>query len=166
LRYDAVFLDMDGTLLWIRLEIEGYVENLSPHTTNGCLTVERATGPVGEGMRRHIKENVKHSTEDDLADFKRRDAELTARELGIVAPSEVLMEVANHRTSYVPYPESEAVLRRLREMGLKTYVVSNWDVRLVEVLEDFGWMWYFDGRRFESCRARPIKTAICRINAE
>lgn len=25
-RYDAVFLDVDGTLLWIDLDVEGYVE--------------------------------------------------------------------------------------------------------------------------------------------
>jgi putative hydrolase of the HAD superfamily len=30
-------------------------------------------------------------------------------------------------------------------MGLKPYVVSNWDVLLVEVLKDLGWMRYFDG---------------------
>jgi putative hydrolase of the HAD superfamily len=145
LHYDAVFLDVDHTLLWADLDIEGYVEDLSPYTTNGLLTVERATGPVWEGMRRHIKENIKHRTEDDLADFKRRNVERTARELGIVAPSEILIEVAERRTSLVPYPESEAVLRRLREMGLKPYVVSNWDVLLVEVLKDLGWMRYFDG---------------------
>lgn len=145
LRYNAVFLDVDGTLLWVRPDIEGYVEDLSPYATEGSLTIERATGPVWEGMRRHIKENVKHRSEYDLAVFKRRNAELTARELGIVAPSEVLMEVAERRISYVPYPESEDVLRRLREMGLKAYVVSNWDVLLVEVFKDLGWMRYFDG---------------------
>ena len=145
LRYNAVFLDVDGTLLWVRPDIEGYVEDLSPYTTNGFLTVERARGPVWEGMRQHIKENVKYCTEDDLADFKRRNVERTARELGIVAPSEVLIEVAGRRTSLVPYPESEVVLRRLREMGLKPYVVSNWDVLLVEVLKDLGWVCYFDG---------------------
>jgi putative hydrolase of the HAD superfamily len=30
-------------------------------------------------------------------------------------------------------------------MGIKPYVVSNWDVLLVEVLKDLGWMRYFDG---------------------
>ena len=145
LRYEAVFLDVDGTLLWVHPDIEGYVQDLSPYTTNGSLTVEKATGPVYENMRRHIKESSKHRTADDLADFKRRNLERTARELGIVAPSEVLMEVAKRRTSYVPYPESEDVLRRLREMGIKVYVVSNCNVLLVEVLEDLGWMGYFDG---------------------
>jgi putative hydrolase of the HAD superfamily len=27
-RYDAVFLDVDGTLLWVDLDVEGYVEDL------------------------------------------------------------------------------------------------------------------------------------------
>jgi len=145
LRYDAVFVDVDGTLLWVYFDVEGYVEDLSPYTTNGSLTVERATGPVREGLRRHIKENIKHRTEEDLAGFRRRNAELTARELGIEAPTEVLTRVAERRTSFNPYPESEAVLRRLREMGLKLYAVSNWDLQLVQVLEDLGWTRYFDG---------------------
>jgi putative hydrolase of the HAD superfamily len=145
LRYDAVFLDVDGTLLWVYLDVEGYVEDLSPYATNGSLTVERATGPVRESLRRHIKENIKHRTEEGLAGFKRRNAELTARELGIEAPAEVLTEVAERRISFNPYPESEAVLRRLKEMGPKLYIVSNWDLQLVEVLEDLDWVRYFDG---------------------
>jgi putative hydrolase of the HAD superfamily len=145
LRYDAVFLDVDGTLLWVHLDVEGYVEDLSPYVTNGHLTFDRARGPVRESMRRHIKENIKHRTEEELAGFKRRNAELTARELGIEAPTEVLTRVAERRISFNPYSDSEAVLRRLRGMGLKLYVVSNWDVQLLKVLKDLVWMRYFDG---------------------
>jgi HAD superfamily hydrolase (TIGR01509 family) len=144
-RYDAVFLDADGTLLWVYFDVEGYVDDLSPYTTNGSLSVERATGPLRESMRRHIKENIKHRTEEDLAGFRRHNAELTARELGIEAPAELLQRVGESRISFTPYPESETVLRRLREMGLKLYVVSNWDLRLVDVLEDLDWLRYFDG---------------------
>ena len=46
MRYDAVFLDVDGTLLWVDVDVEGYVEDLASYTTNGPLTVERANGPV------------------------------------------------------------------------------------------------------------------------
>ena len=46
-RYDAVFLDVDGTLLWVHLDVEGYVKDLAPYATNGSLTVERAKGPGG-----------------------------------------------------------------------------------------------------------------------
>jgi len=144
-RYDTVFIDVDGTLLWVDLDVEGYVEDLSSYAANGPLTVEKARGPVWEGLRRHIKENIKHRTERDLAGFKRRNAEMTARQLGIQAPVEVLTRVADRRISFNPYPESEAVLRRLRGMGVGLYVVSNWDLQLVGVLEELGWMRYFDG---------------------
>src|SRR5215208_7789154 len=96
-----------------------------------------------EGLRRHIKENVKHRTVRDLAGYKRRNAEMTARQLGIQAPSEVLTGVADRRISFNPYPESEAVLRRLRETGVGMYVVSNWDLGLFAVLQDLDWIRYF-----------------------
>jgi len=144
-RYDAVFLDVDGTLLWVDLDVEGYVVDLAPYAANGSLTVERAKGPVWEGLRRHIEENIEHRTEEDLADFKRRNAEITASELSIRAPTDLLAEVAERRISFNPYPESEAVLRRLRETGVGMYVISNWDLGLFEVLEDLDWMRYFDG---------------------
>lgn len=145
MRYDAVFLDVDGTLLWVHLDVEGYVNDLAPYAANGSLTVERARGPVREGLRRHIKENIEHRTEEDLVEFKRRNAEITARELGIRAPADLLAAVADRRISYNPYPESEAVLRQLNEMGVGMYVVSNWDLGLAGVLEDLDWTRYFNG---------------------
>jgi len=145
MRYEAVFLDIDGTLLWVDLDIEGYVEDLASYTGNGGLTTEKAAGPVWDSLRRHIEGNIEHRTKEDLAGFKRRNAEMTAAELGIEAPAEVLTEVAGRRISFNPYPESEAVLRRLREMGTKVFAVSNWDIELVRVLDDLGWTGYFDG---------------------
>jgi putative hydrolase of the HAD superfamily len=145
MRYDAVFLDVDGTLLWVDLDVEGYVEDLAPYATNGSLSVERAARPVWEGLRRHIRENIEHRTREGLALFKRRNAEITAAQLGIRAPAELLAEVAERRISFNPYPESEAVLRRLGEAGVGMYVVLNGDLGLVEVLEDLAWMRYFDG---------------------
>jgi putative hydrolase of the HAD superfamily len=144
-RYDAVFIDVDGTLLWVGLDVEGYVEDLASYSRNGWLTVEKAKGPMWESLRRHIKENIEYRTHEGLADFKRRNAAQTAGELGIEAPAEVLTEVADRRISFNPYPESVAVLRRLKVLGLTLYVVSNWDILLAEVLEALGWMQYFDG---------------------
>ena len=144
-RYDAVFLDIDGTLLWVDLDVEGYIEDLSPYSGNGDLTTESVTGPVWGSLRRHITENIGYRTEEDLEGFKRRNARMTATEIGIEAPIEVLAEVARRRISFNPYPESEAVLRRLQEMGMRIYAVSNWDIELVKVLEDLGWSGYFDG---------------------
>jgi putative hydrolase of the HAD superfamily len=144
-RYDTVFLDVDGTLLWVDLDVEGYVRDLAPYSSNGGLTVEKATGPLRESVRRHIKENIKHRTEESLAGFKRRNAEVTAGDLGIAAPAEVLTEVAERRISFNPYPEAEGLLAELKNLGLGLYVVSNWDVLLESVLSDLGWTGYFDG---------------------
>ncbi len=145
MRYDAIFLDIDGTLLWVDLDVEGYVEDLAPYSNNGELSAERVSGPVWESLRRHIRENIQHRTEKDLAGFKRRNAEITAAELGIEVPLEILTEVAERRISFNPYPESEDVMQELRAMGLPLYAVSNWDIQLAMVLDDLGWTNFFDG---------------------
>ena len=85
MRYDAVFLDIDGTLLWVDLDIEGYIEDLAPYSGNGDLTTEKVAGPAWRSLRRHIEQNIEHRTED-LAVFRRRNARMTAEELGIEAP--------------------------------------------------------------------------------
>lgn len=145
MRYDAVFLDIDGTLLWVDLDVEGYVEDLAPYSDNGRLTTDKVAGPVWSSLRRHIAGNLEHRTEEGLNGFKRRNARITADEIGVDAPIEVLAEVARRRISFVPYPETEAVLQRLRETGVKVFAVSNWDIELTKVIEDLGWSGYFDG---------------------
>ena len=141
--YDTVFLDVDGTLLWVDLDVEGYVRDLKPYSRNG-LTVEKAARPVWESLRRHIRQNIEHRTEEELTDFKRRNAEITAEALDVEAPREVLTEVADRRISFNPYPESVRVLEELRDIGLRLYVVSNWDLFLEDVLSELGWMRYFE----------------------
>ena len=143
--YDAVFLDVDGTLLWVDMDVEGYVEDLAPYSGNGGLSAENVAGPVWGSLRRHIEGNIGYRTEEDLEGFKRSNAQRTAAEIGVDAPTEVLAEVAQRRISFNPYPESEAVLRRLKELGTKIYAVSNWDIELVKVLDELGWSGYFDG---------------------
>jgi len=145
LRYDAVFLDVDGTLLWVDLDIEGYVEDLRPYATNGSLTVEQAEGPVRESLRTHINENINYPTEEKLAGFRRENARSVADSLGLDAPAEVLDEVMERRILYNPYPESEVVMEELIGIGLPLYVVSNWDVALETVLDELGWTRYMSG---------------------
>ncbi len=144
-RYDAVFLDVDGTLLWVDLDIEGYVRDLKPYATNGSLTVEQAEGPIWESLRRHINENINYPTEEELAAFRRENAREVADSLGLDAPAEVLDEVMNRHILYNPYPEAEAVMEELKEIGIPLYVVSNWDVALTTVLDDLGWTRYMSG---------------------
>lgn len=144
-RYDAVFMDVDGTLLWVDLDVEGYVEDLAGYAGEESLTVEGARGPLWKGMKQHIRENINYPSEEELAKFRRKNARRTADSLGISAPTELLVEVAERRIAFNPYPESEAVLEELRGMGLPLYVVSNWDVALPEVLGSLGWLDHFDG---------------------
>jgi putative hydrolase of the HAD superfamily len=144
-RYDAVFLDVDGTLLWVDLDIEGYVEDLASYTENGSLTVEQARKPLRESLQEHINENINYPTEEELAEFQRENASKTACALGLDAPTEVLIEVLEKRVLFNPYPEAEEVMQELVEMNLPLYVVSNWDVALGSVLDDLGWTHYFSG---------------------
>lgn len=145
MRYDAVFLDVDGTLLYVDVDVGGYVEDLAPYSANGSLSVEAARGPVWEGFHEHVRENIKYPSVEELAWFRRENARRTARTLGLDAPDEVLVEVARERISFNPYPESEEVLEELTRMGVPLYAVSNWDVELEEVLEGLGWRRFFDG---------------------
>jgi HAD superfamily hydrolase (TIGR01509 family) len=144
-RYDAVFLDVDGTLLWVDLDIEGYVEDLAPYATNGPLSVEEARGPLQQSFRAHISEHMDYPTKEKLAEFRRENARKTADALGLDAPTEVLTEVLKKRTHFNPYPESEDVMEELTYMGLQLYALSNWDVALESVLDNLGWAHYFSG---------------------
>jgi putative hydrolase of the HAD superfamily len=144
-RYDAVFLDVDKTLLWVDVDVEGYVSDLAPYSVNGSLTVEEACGPLQESLQTHISQNINYPTEEELAKFRRENARRTAETLGVDAPTDVLTEVLEERLVFKPYPESEEVMEKLVEMGLPLYVVSNWDVALEGVLDDLGWTRYFDG---------------------
>ena len=145
MRYDAVFLDVDGTLLWVDLDVEGYVEDLAPYATNGSLTVEKAREPLREYLREHINEHMNYPTEEKLAEFRRKNARKTADALRLDAPVEVLAEVLEKRLHFNPYPESEEVMEKLTRMGLPLYVLSNWDVELEGVLDNLGWARYFSG---------------------
>lgn len=142
--YDTVFLDVDGTILWVDLDVEGYVGDLAPYSRGGELTVERARSPVWKSVRRHIDENINYRTRDELARFKRENATQVARELEVEAPNEVLGEIADRRISFTPFPEAEPVLAGLKERGKKIYAVSNWDLTLSETLSRLGWERYFD----------------------
>lgn len=144
MRYDAVFPDVDKTLLYVDLDVGGYVEDLAPYATNGPFNVKSARGPVWEGFHEHIRENIKYPSAEELARFRRENARRTARALGLDAPDDVLVEVSRRRISFNPYPESKEVLEELVRMGVPLYAVSNWDVELEAVLDDLGWRHFFD----------------------
>lgn len=142
--YDAVFLDVDGTLLWVDLDVEGYARDLSDYSARE-LTADRARGPVWRSVRTHISENINYRTADELRRFKRENATRTADALGVEAPAHLLAEISDRRLLFTPYEESQDVLEELKDAGVPLYIVSNWDVLLEEVLKERGWLGYFEG---------------------
>ncbi len=143
--YDTVFLDVDRTLLWIDVDLAGYVEGVSPYSANGPLTVEQAAGPAGKAIRTHVQHNINYRTHEELEGFMYESQLSIARTVGVDAPPGVLTTVSKTRVRFNPYPETARALEELRELGLKLYVVSNWDILLEEVIEGLGWTRYFDG---------------------
>lgn len=142
--YESIFLDVDGTLLWLDLDLNGYVEDLAGYANDGQLTVERASGPVHEAMREYIAQHVKYRTLEALNGYKLESAAKTSRKLGLEVPPDLLLEVTERRLSFNLFPEAESVVKELKQMGLRLYVVSNWDILLQSVLEDLGLVQYFE----------------------
>lgn len=143
--YESVFFDIDGTLLWVEVDLAGYVEDVTPYAMNGPVSVERAAGPVAEAITKHIRESINYRTREALEGFMLETQFNIARQLGLDVPRELLEEMPKRRVHFRPYQESEWVLKNLRSMGLRQYAVSNWDVLLEDVLYDLSWMMYFDG---------------------
>jgi FMN phosphatase YigB (HAD superfamily) len=143
-RYDAIFLDVDGgTLPWVYPDVERHVGGLSPYADNGGLTAEWASGPAWGSLRRHIRENIEHRTEKPPARFRRRDAERTTAGLGIEVPTGGLTGVAERRIS--PHPDAGPVPEGLNGLGVPVSVVCNRDIGLAKVLDGLGWTRFFDG---------------------
>ena len=146
MRYDAVFLDVDGTLLWVDLDVEGYVQEPLRYASNGPVTVERATGPVWEGCGGTSRENIEYRTRDHLADFKRRNAAATAERAGTKGPGRGPRAGGGTQDLVQPVPRvREPYCANSARPGVGMYVVSNWDLELVDVLDGLDWTRYFDG---------------------
>ena len=119
MRYDAVFLDVDKALLYVDLDVGGYVEDLAPYATNGPLNVEAAWGPVWEGFHEHIRENIKQpSAEGDRAVMIGNDPVSDVRGAARAGIDAVFVD----RRGNTEASEAVAVLRDLR--GLPALVAG------------------------------------------
>ncbi|HTW76827.1 MAG TPA: HAD family hydrolase [Thermoplasmata archaeon] len=72
----------------------------------------------------------------------------TLEELGVADPGGAIVaalhDAATSPTERPPFPETEAVLRELRGLGLSLHVVSNSTDYLVEAIDRLGWRDRFD----------------------
>jgi putative hydrolase of the HAD superfamily len=82
-----------------------------------------------------------------LRDLRRRCAGVLRERLPQVAglPEADLVEALMASLRFAPYPDAAPALGRLRQLGIRTAVVSNWDVSLPGVLADVGLGGLVDG---------------------
>jgi putative hydrolase of the HAD superfamily len=75
-----------------------------------------------------------------LQDLRRRCAGVLRERLPQVAdlPEPELVEVLMASLRFSPYPDAAAALGRLRQLGVRSAVVSNWDVSLRSILAEVG----------------------------
>jgi putative hydrolase of the HAD superfamily len=73
-----------------------------------------------------------------LAGLRRRSAEAMRPALGLDAGGAVLTEALLSALRFSAYPDAAPALRRLRALGLRIVVVSNWDCSLHERLQETG----------------------------
>jgi putative hydrolase of the HAD superfamily len=73
-----------------------------------------------------------------LARLRRRSAEAMRPALGLDAGGAVLTEALLAALRFSAYPDAAPALRRLRALGLRIVVVSNWDASLHERLRETG----------------------------
>ena len=61
-------------------------------------------------MHEHIRENIKHPSAEQLAQFRRAFSRRWGHALGLDAPDDMLVEALRGRICFNPCPESEEVL--------------------------------------------------------
>lgn len=79
--------------------------------------------------------------EESLAELRRRCADIISTELGRDVPVETMMGAIRFRA----YDDAAPALQAVREAGVRTVCVSNWDISLPEVLARVGLAELLDG---------------------
>jgi putative hydrolase of the HAD superfamily len=143
----AVLLDAMGTLLsfeppapLLRAELERRVgADVGADAAAAAIRAEIAY------YRAHLHEGVDAAA---VADLRRRCAEAMRPALPAPArdaPGEVLTAALLGALRFVAYTDAAPALRRLRAMGARLIVVSNWDASLHERLAETGLAALVDG---------------------
>ena len=133
----AVLLDSLGTLV----ELEPPVPKLRAALARLGLEVdeERAGRAFAAEIAYYVEHHVEARDQSTLAELRNRCAavlldELAIPELPLVDAREALLGSIGFR----PFEDAAPALAELRERGVRTAVVSNWDCSLREVLDGAG----------------------------
>jgi putative hydrolase of the HAD superfamily len=125
----AVFLDALGTLVdleppWIGLR----------RALGGAIPEDRLITAVRTEMSYYRDHSIEGHDAASLADLRRRCAAVLSEGLGVEVSAATLVSAIH----FSAFADSAPALAALRERGLVTVCVSNWDVSLARVLERCG----------------------------
>ncbi|MDX6591039.1 MAG: putative hydrolase of the superfamily [Gaiellales bacterium] len=136
-RYDAVLLDAYGTLIELDRPFERLRsavakrlgEEISPQDARRAFTAEIS----------HYVANC-HRARDaaTLREVRLECAGIVLEELGLGYPAQDALVVLADALRFRPFDDVEPALAAIRERGLATAVVSNWDCSLPEALDHVG----------------------------
>lgn len=131
----VVFLDALDTLVELEPPWVHLAEAL------GTEVDERLVGAVRTEMTYYKEHAHEGRDEESLAELRTYCAGLISRELD----RDVSVETMMASIRFSPFEDSAPALRELRDLGLKTICVSNWDVSLGAVLRQCGLDGLLDG---------------------
>ena len=136
----TLLIDAMGTLVTLRDPVPPLRAQLSARLG---LDVEPAAARQALGAEvAYYREHMQDGADvDSLRDLRQRCARVLAQRLGPVAasaPPGQMTEILLATLRFVALPDAAPALRRVRGTGAQIVVVSNWDVSLVDVLEETG----------------------------
>jgi putative hydrolase of the HAD superfamily len=138
-RYEAVLFDALGTLVelespWPLLEtaLSAYGIDIGAEDARHAMLAE---------MSYYRAHHMEGRDDSSLAELRARCAEVLRENLPPAAhslPADALREALMHSIRFRPYPDAAPALGRLRLLGFRSAVVSNWDVSLRGILGEIG----------------------------
>jgi putative hydrolase of the HAD superfamily len=137
--YEAVLFDALGTLV----ELDSPWPLLRAALASHGVEVEeqQARAAMLAEMSFYRAHHMEGRDEESLADLRARCTEVLREHLPPVAgrlPASDLTEALLSSIRFRPYPDAAPLLGRLRLLGVRSAVVSNWDVSLRGVLGEIG----------------------------
>ena len=137
--HEAVLFDALGTLLELEPPWPFLREQLRSH--HGIeVPEEDAKRAMLAEMSYYKAHHHEGADSGSLAELRRRCAAVLREHLPQVADlaEDDLVEALMASLRFTPYPDAAPALGRLRQLGVRTAVVSNWDVSLRSILAEVG----------------------------
>jgi putative hydrolase of the HAD superfamily len=138
-RYEAVLFDALGTLVELESPWPLLQAALSAYGVE--VDQEQARQAMLEEMSYYRAHHMEGRDDSSLAALRARCAEVLRENLPPAAqglPPDALQEALMHAIRFRPYPDAAPALGRLRLLGFRSAVVSNWDVSLRGILGEIG----------------------------